>query len=420
MNQTKKRLAIIKIAISMTDTETIQLQILKLELHKTDNRMKDILKTLKEHNYAHAERLISSYLESDYEAKVIQRTSKEASFFDSEPNSIDTITNTMTELMIDQNNEKSLRIKDKMQQVKDQAIIDQFQLFTQNEDQEDESSQKVSDYDDFLSSSSDSNKISNNTNSINYDTLLKVEVEDVSTDKVIVNMEESNIAKNISKDHSNIDITNKQIIEEIVIEDELKKEKDIPVDESIVEMEDDSLSNTETSIYSAISYIDQKFKNLKNQYPPQVTDNEQYDKVNTLLLKIKNDSYSELEIEELIQYIDQISTNKVEAAHLLLIASATESKYAQFRLARDLYQGKLLQKNVTESFTLMHRLAMNDLYPEAICDLGQFYENGIGINRDKKKAKELYKEAMDLGIHRAKKHYTRIIKRKGLFSIFKK
>ena len=118
---------------------------------------------------------------------------------------------------------------------------------------------------------------------------------------------------------------------------------------------------------------------------------------------------------------DISQTNKIEAAQLLLLTSSTESKYAQFRLARSLYKGQLFQKNLDESFTLMQRLAMNDLYPEAICDLGQFYENGIGTPKDKKKAEELYKEAMDLGIYRAIEHYTRLQKEhKKLFSIFRR
>ena len=64
---------------------------------------------------------------------------------------------------------------------------------------------------------------------------------------------------------------------------------------------------------------------------------------------------------------------------------------------------------------------MDDDYPEAICDLAQFYENGIGINKDKKKAEALYKDAVDLGIKRAISHYERIKKQNsGLFSAFKK
>ena len=47
-------------------------------------------------------------------------------------------------------------------------------------------------------------------------------------------------------------------------------------------------------------------------------------------------------------------------------------------------------------------------YPEAICDLAQLYENGIGIDKDKKKAFELYQDAFELGVERADAHITRM------------
>jgi len=84
-------------------------------------------------------------------------------------------------------------------------------------------------------------------------------------------------------------------------------------------------------------------------------------------------------------------------------------------LARELYTGSVLTKNINESFTIMNTLA-NDDYPEALCDLGQFYENGIGTTADTMKAEGLYKEAVDLGIKRAKKHYNRLKKyNRGFF-----
>jgi TPR repeat protein len=71
--------------------------------------------------------------------------------------------------------------------------------------------------------------------------------------------------------------------------------------------------------------------------------------------------------------------------------------------------------------TLINALALNDDYAEAICDLGQFYEYGIGIDKDIDKAKLLYKSAMESGIKRAVTHYERVNKEnKGLFSFLKK
>ena len=137
---------------------------------------------------------------------------------------------------------------------------------------------------------------------------------------------------------------------------------------------------------------------------------------------IANSGYTEEEIETTFQTIDEIKNeNSEEAALLLLASAATESKYAQFRLARALYKGDLLQQNVEEAFTLINRLAVNEDYPEAICDLGQFYEHGIGIDKDKNKALTLYEEAMQAGIQRAGSHVERLTKQnKGLFSFLKK
>jgi len=46
MNQTQKRLNIIKLAISIGDNETIQLQMLKLAPLKTDRKIQEILQGL--------------------------------------------------------------------------------------------------------------------------------------------------------------------------------------------------------------------------------------------------------------------------------------------------------------------------------------------------------------------------------------
>jgi TPR repeat protein len=162
---------------------------------------------------------------------------------------------------------------------------------------------------------------------------------------------------------------------------------------------------------------------MHTQYPPVQDSEENFASVHAWLLQISNKGYSDHEVEEMIGHITKLSeANKLaEAAQLLLITGATQSKFAQFMLARALYKGVILQKNLPEAFTLINRLAMDDNYPEAICDLAQFYEYGIGIDRDKNKAEILYEEAMNLGIQRATAHYERVKKQnKGFFAAFKK
>ncbi len=61
MNQMQKRLEIIKIAISMTDEETIRLQLLKLDHFEDDNDLSEIISLLKQKYYAKAQEMISKY-----------------------------------------------------------------------------------------------------------------------------------------------------------------------------------------------------------------------------------------------------------------------------------------------------------------------------------------------------------------------
>ncbi len=86
---------------------------------------------------------------------------------------------------------------------------------------------------------------------------------------------------------------------------------------------------------------------------------------------------------------------------------------------RELFKGEVLEKNDTEAFNLINSLADQN-YPEAICDLGQFYEYGIAIAKDKHMAKLLYEEAAELGVERAKRHYERLKGSKGVIGILKK
>ena len=138
--------------------------------------------------------------------------------------------------------------------------------------------------------------------------------------------------------------------------------------------------------------------------------------------KDQNRRLCEDNIEEIIEYIKQISKqNRSEASQLLLLTACCESKYATFILARELYKGDLLEQDINQSFDLMYQLAINENYPEAICDLAQFYEYGIGTKANKKEALNLYSLAIKLGINRAMKHYDKLLnEKKGFFSLFKK
>ena len=330
MNQTKKRLEIIRLAISITDIETIQLQMLKLGLLKTDAKVQEIIETIQLKNYAQAQSLIDNYLKTTTEDK--------------------------SQMVSSQDREK----------------IDEFDLLL-SKPQKEESKREI-DFDELLNITAE-------------DVLVNQSKTDISATPKETKLEEKIEEKEIESSHLNND---KEISSKVH--------------------------------YKAISYIDQKFKNMCNRYPPTEPTTEHFPSVEAWLLKISKEGYNDEEVEEIINHITKLtqSDKKAEAAQQLLISGATEAPFAQFMLARERYRGVILQKNLPEAFTLINRLAIND-YPEAICDLGQFYEHGIGVRTDIKKAKLLYKEAMELGIKRARRHYERVNrKNSNLFSFFKK
>ena len=467
MNQTKKRLSIINLAISITDIETIQLQILQLGPLRTDEKIQEIITTLKAENYAQAQGLITTYIETPMK-EILQRTFQK---------------------------------EQEKRKVQDNNTIDEFNLFAKPGDN---SEITTLDFDDMMALSDDvvEEKPKEVQKNIDFDSLLNIDKDDILPNNIKLNtshtssntfwnepeelnMQTDDIPKDtffdteedisktteetlieelltndlpettqnsieeileeeLTKNEIIIQETIKEPLEEIYTEEEIQEEeiqeekredgepeeaKDIEtfeeapreaLEELKPQKQDDEAEKNRK--YKAIPYIDQKFKNMHVQYPPVLETSESFDSVDAWLLQISNDGYSEEDIEAMIKKIDSLSVeHKEEASQLLLATAATESKYAQFRLARTLYKGEILQKNLPESFTLINRLATNDDYPEAICDLAQFYEYGIGIDTDKKKAELLYEEAMNLGIKRAMDHYERIRKQNsGIFSFLKK
>jgi len=337
--------------------------------------------------------------------------------------------------------DKPLSLKEKIQHAKEQALIDQFELFSVTSEEEDTHEIPSETYNDYLDIAPKPKKMS--TATINYDALLNVDAQDVLPDNIALDIsdnsythpkeeeffnEELHIPPHTQEDAFFSQEEDQDATEVLTPQDTIDTEEIQDIehtqtkDRTPVEDEKELFFEEETIQYKPISYIDQKFKNMTKQYPPVHNSDTEYPSVNAWLLKISKEGYLESEIEEMINHIEQlVATDKAEAAQLLLITAATESKYAQFRLARALYKGELLEKNLPEAFTIINRLAMNDNYPEAICDLAQFYESGTGTTKDKQKAEELYKEAMELGISRATDHYNRLhTTNKSLLSFFKK
>ena len=392
MNQTKKRLNIIKLAISITDIETIQLQMLKLTPIKTDANIQEILTILQAGNYAQAQALISNYIDTAPD-EILQRTSQN---------------------------------KEEVMSDEDQAIIDEFQLFvTPTTSKTEVIEVDINDYPSIQP------KIKKEKHSIDFDSLLNLDADDVLKDNININLSRAHKEEKDSFFENDSEETFQSLLDETPIKrdtffegieklpKELEEEPQEILDEKTInnDKEHDKEKDITPKEYKAIPYISQKFISMKKQYPPIQKTYEKFDTVESLLTKIADKGYTEAEIEEMITYIYKLmeKAQYTEAAQLLLVCATSESKYAQFMLARELYTGSILTKNIPESFTLMNTLAVDD-YPEALCDIGQFYENGIGTSPDLVKAEAFYKEAVNMGIQRAKKHYMRLKKlNRGFF-----
>ena len=384
MNQTQKRLNIIKLAISIGDNETVQLQLLKLAPLKSDVKIQEIIRDLQAENYAKAQALITEYIETPPE-EILQRTSQE-----------------------------------EISPEDEEAIIEEFDLFRVHPEP------TSSDTDLFTPEASSPNNDDESPVESDLDSLLSLTGDDILTD-----------APDIKQTISSYDEDDFFRLDERVPmpsdaeendDDFFQTAQEVPLssDEDKHEALNESFEKQETvseapripepsqeevvMIYEPIPYIDQKLRTMQTQYPPLKEPEGSYPAVDAWLIKISNEGYTEKEVEETIAYIQQLKEKGqiAEAAQLLLISAATQSKYAQFMLARALFKGDVLQQNLPEAFTLINRLAMDEDFPEAICDLGQMYENGIGIDKDKQRAEELYKEAMELGIKRAAGHYERV------------
>jgi len=180
--------------------------------------------------------------------------------------------------------------------------------------------------------------------------------------------------------------------------------------------------NIKNDIYPPIPHIEKKFRQAFVLYPPIKESEIWVEEVAKFLKYIANNSYTDNDLakfmDEYQHYLDK--GDIARASQFLLLAGSTDAKYPQFLLARELFKGKILRRNIKKSFDIMSKLA-NSGYPDAICDLGQFYEYGIGMPENKKTALKLYEKAFELGLQRATKHINRVKESQGgLFSALKK
>ncbi len=222
----------------------------------------------------------------------------------------------------------------------------------------------------------------------------------------------------VSKDIEQID-NDKLLEDEKIVDNDTNKYSD-DTDEFENTQRGNALPENENEEYTPMAHIELKFKNMMNQYPPLDSGEDMAVEIYPMIDKISQEGYSEQDIWDFLENYHRYkeSGDIASAAQVLLLAAATESKFAQFLLARELFSGDVVEKDHGEAFTQIKLLAEKN-FPEAICDLGQFYEYGIGIDKDKKMALILYEEAAELGVERAQRHVERLKKSKGLFKLFK-
>ena len=177
----------------------------------------------------------------------------------------------------------------------------------------------------------------------------------------------------------------------------------------------------EDHCYPPIPYVGQKFRNMIHQFSPVEEAVGIPEEVEAMQKRIASQSYSEEEIESFLRHYQQYKEEgkKGEAALVLLLAAATESQFAQFLLARELFKGEVIEEDHAEAFTQINTLADQN-FPEAICDLAQFYEHGVGIGKDRQLALLLYEEAAEMGVARAARHCERLKNSRGIKGLFKK
>ncbi len=429
LGQIGKRLQIIKIAISLTDDETVNIQRSRLRLHKDDAQLDTILSVLDDENYAQASNLIDRYLRvsvADHSASTPETK------IDQSSNDTDKNSNEMDPKISPRSREEAELIKKFglfMEGVaKEEAYnpISEDEMYLMSKKAADRTVPSEEEMSTLPPKQPNAKDIIDQFYAIDKENLPHRDtMEDASLKHTQVKDEAAEIAQvedRTTEEEDSSYATPETIEEESdnkieEISDELSEALDTldtrvyeEVEESETNsQESDELLDEEPIEYAPISYIDQKLKNMRNQYPQVEESSEEFKSEEDLLAVISLKGYTEEDIQAEIDKVFSLKEEGklAEASHLLLICAATESLYAQFLLARELYKGNILQRDLSEAFTQINRMAING-YPEAICDLAQLYENGIGIDKDKKKAFELYQDAFELGVERADAHITRM------------
>jgi len=449
MEEIIKRLQILKLSIALKDFDSIDLQISRLEKLNINQQVHNIIALIKNKQHYHAMMSINAYpndlYSSEYYSKM--RVEEEAiidefDLFENTPKGgsepvvtkapavekIEDETEVLEQLK--EQEEKFHHEQEEMEEEKEeQGGVIKNSWFVEDETQESKptkrenvTKEEESTPSETTSDESDENEPANTYNSWYEDSKINTQIDttnplsytkDYTFDEPQREPESNTYDHNLIMDDDLDDIAKdyyRQKFEEDV--DQVKyaseEEEESVQEERLGAFEGEEKGVDENGLYHPIQFLDQKFKSILNRFPQKESIESNLDSIKHIVALFEK-PYAEAEVSMALSQFDEFKKNEEyeEAAKILLVVANTQSPNAHFRLARELFKGDVLEQNYPEAFIQMNDLAL-DGYVEAICDLGQFYEYGIGIKKDRKKALSLYEEAHGLGLERAKELYDKL------------
>lgn len=473
MDQIKKRLEIIKIAIFMSDDETIRLQLLKLEYFEENEQLDKIIDLLKRKNYGQAQVLISEYLNNPrtpnkQDVRENEDTSKQANISNNDSKSIvDDFGMLKSSSLSNKHGLQSTNQNIKQDKTKDtitsyvggsknfELSLDEIEKIPSRKQTTDTPQKEKVDFSDIFTTSKKEKIVTEEkqkkitpeeeivTEEKNSDLEDSDQVIENHSEETILEEKNSDLEDNnqIIENRSEETVEQKEInLEPKEYETENKEENNEPNEENLdddLEMlitTDSETSNTNIDMtleenlesresanpydkkYPPVSDIFHKFQNIalfhignKNYTLHKSSANWMH--------RISKVGYKEIEILKIAKYIQKLKEQKEhnEAIQLALICCATESNLGKLIFARELYKGDIVEQDHFKACEMTKELALLD-YPEALCDLGQYCEHGIGTKKSLEYALHFYKKAYDLGLDRANILYKNLKRKKGLFS----
>ena len=166
----------------MTDIETIQLQILKLGLLKSDDKIQEIIETLYETNYAQAQSLIIEYIETPHH-EILQRTfQKEKEKFQKQKRTEDRFEKKTTY--------EEVKPEPKQEPKTEKELMHEFDLF--DVPTENAPTRTVIDLEDMINMHNrHQEKEQKKESAVSFDALLSIKSDDVMPDNIKIDIDNS-------------------------------------------------------------------------------------------------------------------------------------------------------------------------------------------------------------------------------------